>query len=208
MDAGVAVASTQVGDAGVAKTVRVPAQTLHEGGGGGAGEGAGARVLPWDSDASNAEAGLRRVHPRDKLRRVTGVRPDYRPVVAEVRGRQRKQRLGRFVRRDGSDATGSQVRLGRIRFPRGFVVGAAVRAAVAAVGAGSGEAGVGVVRTLRAPLVCIRILFQVAGAGAGGAALLVCGVSIRSRVLSTWRLALFVRLSVSGWRAAARSGGG
>lgn len=207
MDAGVAVASAEMGHARKAETVGVPAQTLHEGRRGGPGERAGARVL-----SSHAEARLCRIHPGNELRRVAGVRPHDRSVVAHIRGQG--EELARFVGRNGRDASVAEVGLRGLRFAP-LVVGTPVRAAVAAVRDGSSVAGVRVVRTVRAGLVYVCVLFGViaAAGGAGGTALLVCSFSTRSvrAWLSTRRLAQFVLLlllRVSWWGAAAGSGAG
>lgn len=197
VDAGVAVAAAaEMGDAREAQAVGVPAQALHEGRGGGPRERAGARVL------CHAEARLRGVHPGDELRRVAGVRPHDGPVVAHVGGGQGEELAG-FVGRDGRDATGGAVAgLRGLRFAP-LVGGAPVGAAVAAVGVGSGVAGVCVVRTVRAGLAYVGVFFGIAAAAAGGTA-----VGVRP---STGRVAQFVMLlllSVSRWGAAARSGAG
>lgn len=73
--AGVAVAAAQVGHAGIAETVGVSTQALHEGRRGGPGKRAGAWVLSGNSHTSNTEGGFRRVQSRDKLRRVARVSP-------------------------------------------------------------------------------------------------------------------------------------
>lgn len=182
MDAGVAVASAEMGYTGVAQTVGVPAQTLHEGGRGGTRERAGARVLARNSHPSHAEARLSRIQPGNKLRRVACVSPHQRPVVAHVRGGQGEERLARLVRRNWRDASGTEARLRRLRFTSPLMVGATVRAAVTAVCAGSSVAGVSIVWTVRVVLIYIRVLFWVIviAARAGRTAPLMCSVSIQS----------------------------
>lgn len=89
---------------------------------------------------SHAKAGLGGIQPGNKLRWVSSVSPHQRSVVAHVGGGQGEQRLACLVRRDGRDTAGSEARLGGLRFASPVVVGAAVGAAGAAVGAGSSVA--------------------------------------------------------------------
>lgn len=167
-------------------------------------------MLSWDS---HAEAGLGRVQPRNKLRWVACVGPHNRSMVAHVRGGQREERLACLVGRNGSNMSGAVVRLGRISFPS-LVVGTTVRAAVTAVCAGSDVARVCKVRTVRVCLVNFRVFFgmTIIAAAARAVGTTVCRFSIQClgvwRGLSTRGLVLFVRLRVSWWGAAARSGAG
>lgn len=167
-------------------------------------------MLSWNSHTSHAEARLCRIEPGNKLRWVACVSPDYRSVVAHVRGGQGEERLACLIRRNGCNASGAEVRLGRLCFAS-LVVGATVRAAVAAVCAGSNLAGVCIVRTVWGGLVHNWVLFGmiVIAARAGRTALLMRRFSIGSlgvcRGLSTGRLTLFVRLLLLrvSWRGAA-----
>lgn len=130
-------------------------------------------------------------------------------MVAHVRRGQGEERLARLVRRNGGNVSRAEVRLGRLCFTS-LVVGAAVRAAVAAVRAGSDVAGVRVVRTVRVGLVYLAVLFgmMVIAACAGRTGLLAQRLSIRR--LAVWRGPPSRRLAafVSRWRAAAGSGAG
>ena len=163
-------------------------------------------MLPRHGHTSHADARLCRVQPGHELRRVAGVGPHHRAVVAHVGGGQGEERLARLVRRDGRNVPSGEVRLGRLRFTA-LVVGAAVGAAVAAVCAGPNVAGVGVERAVRVGLVYISVSFGMmvtiiiitAAARAGGTRVpLVRSLSDGTpgvwRLLSTGGLALFLRL--------------
>lgn len=168
VEAGVAAAAPQVGHAGVAEAVRVPAQALHEGGRRGARQRAGAGVFP--AHAAHPQARLGSVQTRSEL--VAAVPPHDGSLVAHAGGGQRVERLAGFEGGDGRDVSGAEAGLALVG------VGAAVRAPGAAVGAGAGVARVGVLWTVR--FGHIGVLFQVGGgaaARAAGTALLTRGVS-------------------------------
>lgn len=135
-------------------------------------------------------------------------------MVAHVGGRQGEERLAGLIRRNGRNVSRAHVRLGRLCFAP-LLIGAAVRAAVAAVCAGSHVARVRQVRTVRVGLFCLGVLFRmvvIAAARAGGAALLVCTFAARRlavwRGLSTGGLTLLVLLRVSWWSGAGSRAGG
>lgn len=150
---------------------------------------------------SHAEARLCWVHPMNKLGWVASVSPHYRSMVAHIRGRQGEERLACLIRRNGCNASRAEVRVGRLRFTP-LMVGTSVRAAVAAVRAGSNLAGVCILRTVWVGLVAV-FFGIIAAARAGGTALLTGSDSTRSPGLSTRRLAQFGGLLGVSWRGAA-----
>lgn len=175
-------------------------------------------MLSGNSHPSHSEGGLRRVQPRDELRRVAGVSPHQRAMISHVRGGQREERLVRLVRGNGCDAPGAHAALGPLCFTA-LRVGAAVGAPVAAVGAGADVAGVGSVRAVRGSLARVTVLFGLVAVAvaAGRTALLVHGLPTRTvgaqrRRLSGRRATPFgsrqLLLSLSGGAAAAEPGAG
>ena len=170
----------------------------------------------FSSHAPHAEARLRWVQTWNKLGRVACIAPHDGSMVAHIRGRQGEEWLAGLIRRDGCNVSGAVVRLGGLSFTS-IMVGATVRAAVAAVCAGPYVAGVCMVWTFRPGLIHISVFFGIvviAAGCAGGTAVLMCRFTTGSLGLrgglSTGRMAVFVELLLlsMSWRGAAASRAG
>lgn len=82
-------------------------------------------------------------------------------MIAHIRGGQGEERLAAFIRRDGRYMSRSKVRMS-VFSSTAVLVGAPIRAAVAAVCARPNMTGVGVMWTVCAGLVYITVFFWIA----------------------------------------------